>query len=370
MYDSKTMRIVRGTIVGVLIAVALIFFLFPIYWIVLASFKTKIETTSTGRRCTSSSSRPTWTITRRSSGSNRPVKRWRQPWRIPQSAEEQLHHRRRKHASGGTVWHVDRLCDGAIQNPGKERHPVLHPFQPHASAGRRDHPDLPHVHPARTGADAQGLILMYTTINLPFVVWMMKGFFDEIPHEYEDAAMLDGYPRIQAFCKVTMPKAWPGMAATAVFCLITAWNEYVFAFILNSQPYASTVPSFIASKSQGTAGTPWEHASPRWRRCSSAGVHLHVPGPQSPAARRHLRRGAPLTTSEEPWMASVTVEKMTKRFGEVVAVRELDLQRRGPRIHGVPRSVRLRQDDDAALIAGLERQKAAPSASATPWSTT
>src|SRR5437763_1701536 len=68
-----------------------------------------------------------------------------------------------------------------------------------------------------------GLTLLYTTVNLPFVVWMMKGFFDEIPHEYEDAAMLDGYPRIQAFFKVTLLNAWPGIAATAVFCIIVAW---------------------------------------------------------------------------------------------------------------------------------------------------
>ena len=102
-----------------------------------------------------------------------------------------------------------------------------------------------------------GLTLLYTTVNLPFVVWMMKGFFDEIPHEYEDAAMLDGYPRIQAFFRVTLPNAWPGIAATAVFCIIVAWNEYAFAFILNSEPYAQTVPSFIASKSQTSAGINW-----------------------------------------------------------------------------------------------------------------
>ena len=102
-----------------------------------------------------------------------------------------------------------------------------------------------------------GLTLLYTTVNLPFVVWMMKGFFDEIPHEYEDAAMLDGYPRIQAFFKVTLPNAWPAIAATAVFCIIVAWNEYAFAFILNSEPYAQTVPSFIASKSQTSAGINW-----------------------------------------------------------------------------------------------------------------
>ena len=69
--------------------------------------------------------------------------------------------------------------------------------------------------------------------------------------------LLDGYPRIQAFFKVTLPNAWPGIAATAVFCIIVAWNEYAFAFILNSEPFAQTVPSFIASKSQTSAGINW-----------------------------------------------------------------------------------------------------------------
>ena len=66
------------------------------------------------------------------------------------------------------------------------------------------------------------------TVGLPFVVWMMKGFFDEIPKEYEEAAMLDGYSRLEAIWKFVLPEALPAMLATAVFVLITAWNEFVF----------------------------------------------------------------------------------------------------------------------------------------------
>ena len=76
-----------------------------------------------------------------------------------------------------------------------------------------------------------GLILLYTTFNLSFAVWLMKGFIDEIPTEYEDAALVDGYTRFQAFRMIVLPQAATGIAATAVFCLITAWNEFAFALV-------------------------------------------------------------------------------------------------------------------------------------------
>jgi len=91
-----------------------------------------------------------------------------------------------------------------------------------------------------------GITLLYTTVGLPFVVWMMKGFFDEIPKEYEDAAMIDGYSRLEALWKIVLPEAMPAMLATAVFVLITAWNEFVFVQILNPS-HANTVPPFLYS---------------------------------------------------------------------------------------------------------------------------
>ena len=91
-----------------------------------------------------------------------------------------------------------------------------------------------------------GLILLYISMNLPFVVWIMKGFFDEIPVEYEEAAMIDGYSRLQAIYKIVIPEALPAMAATAVFSMIISWNEFVFANFLNRDA-ASTVPPFLNS---------------------------------------------------------------------------------------------------------------------------
>lgn len=91
-----------------------------------------------------------------------------------------------------------------------------------------------------------GLIILYTAFNLPFVVWIMKGFFDEIPSEYEDAAMIDGYSRFQAIYKIVIPEAVPAMAATAVFSIIISWNEFVLVNFLNRDA-ASTVPPFLNS---------------------------------------------------------------------------------------------------------------------------
>ncbi|WP_169946986.1 carbohydrate ABC transporter permease [Microbispora sp. H11081] len=97
-----------------------------------------------------------------------------------------------------------------------------------------------------------GLILIYAAFNVPFTIWMMKGFVDEVPSEYEDAAMLDGYTRLQAFWRFTLPLLLPGIAATAVFALIFSWNEFVFAIFLTSSDGVRTAPPAIAGLIGGT----------------------------------------------------------------------------------------------------------------------
>jgi multiple sugar transport system permease protein len=89
-----------------------------------------------------------------------------------------------------------------------------------------------------------GMILLYTAVNVSLAVWLLKGFIDEIPREYEEAALVDGYTRLQALRKVVLPQAVTGIAATAIFCLIFAWNEYAFAVLLTSGT-AQTMPPFI-----------------------------------------------------------------------------------------------------------------------------
>jgi multiple sugar transport system permease protein len=100
-----------------------------------------------------------------------------------------------------------------------------------------------------------GMILLYTAVNLSLAVWLLKGFIDEIPREYEEAALIDGYTRFQAFTKVVLPQAATGIASTAIFCLIFAWNEYAFAVLLTSGN-AQTAPPFIPTII-GMGGRDW-----------------------------------------------------------------------------------------------------------------
>ncbi|MEJ8569932.1 carbohydrate ABC transporter permease [Microbaculum marinum] len=100
-----------------------------------------------------------------------------------------------------------------------------------------------------------GMILLYTAVNVSLAVWLLKGFIDEIPREYEEAALIDGYTRLQAFIKVVLPQMATGIAATAIFCLIFSWNEYAFALLLTSGT-AQTAPPFIPTII-GEGGLDW-----------------------------------------------------------------------------------------------------------------
>jgi multiple sugar transport system permease protein len=100
-----------------------------------------------------------------------------------------------------------------------------------------------------------GMIILYTVFNLSLTVWLLKGFIDEIPREYEEAALVDGYTRMQAFFKIVLPQAVTGIAATTVFSLIFAWNEYAFALMMTSNN-ARTAPPAIATM-LGRGGIEW-----------------------------------------------------------------------------------------------------------------
>jgi multiple sugar transport system permease protein len=101
-----------------------------------------------------------------------------------------------------------------------------------------------------------GLILLYTSFNLSLATWLMKGFVDEIPRAFEEAALVDGYTRGHAFVRVIVPEAYTGMAVTAVFCLISSWNEFGFAMTLNNYE-ATTVPVYFAGLQGNIQGVPW-----------------------------------------------------------------------------------------------------------------
>jgi multiple sugar transport system permease protein len=102
------------------------------------------------------------------------------------------------------------------------------------------------------------LILAHTTFNLPIVIWMMRSFFEELPGELEEAAQVDGTGRLGAFLRIAVPLTTPGMAATAVLCMIFSWNEFLFALVLsgqNTQTVPVGVSSFIGSVSIDWGGS-------------------------------------------------------------------------------------------------------------------
>jgi multiple sugar transport system permease protein len=77
-----------------------------------------------------------------------------------------------------------------------------------------------------------GMILLYTAFNLPYVIWMMRGYIQDIPVELEESAMLDGCSRLAVLRRIVMPLARTGLFATAVFTFVFAWNDFIFALVL------------------------------------------------------------------------------------------------------------------------------------------
>lgn len=113
------------------------------------------------------------------------------------------------------------------------------------------------------------LIIVYSTANIPLVVWLMKGFFDEVPLALEEAAMVDGYGVIEIFWRVTLPLAAPGLAVSAVFCFIFSWNEFLFALMLtgsNAQTATVAVMSF------------WSSDAVQWGRIMAGSFIILIPG--------------------------------------------------------------------------------------------
>ncbi len=103
-----------------------------------------------------------------------------------------------------------------------------------------------------------GLVLVYATTAVPFCVFMLKGYFDSLPRELEEAVLLDGGTHFDAFWRVALPLARPALAVTALFSFLTAWNEFILAYIFMSQPTAFTLPVAI-QRYVGEYTTEWGH---------------------------------------------------------------------------------------------------------------
>jgi multiple sugar transport system permease protein len=118
---------------------------------------------------------------------------------------------------------------------------------------------LGQIHPA-LGLDSHAaLIALYTVFNLPFVIWMMRSYFEAVPAEIEESALVDGSTRFGAFRRITLPLAVPGLIATGTFAFIFSWMEFLFAVVF-TRTKAVTLPVAIAGFS-GSQGSNWGQAS-------------------------------------------------------------------------------------------------------------
>jgi multiple sugar transport system permease protein len=100
------------------------------------------------------------------------------------------------------------------------------------------------------------LILIYTVVNLPIVVWLMYDFFVSIPKDLEESAQLDGATRFTTFWEIVLPMAKPGLAATTLLVMILAWNEYLMALFISTSN-AQTMPILVAAMNAGERGILW-----------------------------------------------------------------------------------------------------------------
>lgn len=100
------------------------------------------------------------------------------------------------------------------------------------------------------------VILTYSVVNLPIVVWLMYDFFASIPLDLEESAQLDGATRITTFWEIVLPMAKPGLAATTLLVMILAWNEYLLALFLSTSK-AQTMPILVAAMNAGERGILW-----------------------------------------------------------------------------------------------------------------
>lgn len=103
------------------------------------------------------------------------------------------------------------------------------------------------------------LILAYTTFNFAIVIWLLRGFFAEVPREIDEAALVDGCSRFGAFVRVVLPLTMPGLVAAAIICFIFSWNEFLFALVL-TRTQVLTYPVQI-SQYFGSQSTFWAKIS-------------------------------------------------------------------------------------------------------------
>ncbi|PZA20808.1 carbohydrate ABC transporter permease [Modestobacter versicolor] len=102
-----------------------------------------------------------------------------------------------------------------------------------------------------------GLSIVYTAAVLPFTIWMLRGFVSGVPVELEEAAMVDGLSRTQAFFRITFPLLAPGLVASGVYGFLQAWNEYTLALVVMTDPDQRTLPLWLQGLVEANRATDW-----------------------------------------------------------------------------------------------------------------
>jgi multiple sugar transport system permease protein len=202
----------------VLVVVALAFFLFPIVWIGLTAFKTGDEILE---------SPPIWIPSHPS-------------LRMFQNViESGVLNALRNSLIIATLSTLLALIVGSLAAYGLARYKVGGDNLPFFILSQRFMPAVAVIFPfvlvfktLRWMDTYQALVLIYLTFNLPYAVWMMRGFFVEIPVEIEESALVDGCSPFGAFWRIALPLVTPGLVATGVFCFIFSWTEFFFAVCL------------------------------------------------------------------------------------------------------------------------------------------
>ena len=230
--SSRTRRNVIQVLRYLISVVALVFFLFPIIWIALTAFKTPEEFLTNP---------PVWIPRTPHLGYFEHVIRTGGPKALANSLIISL-----------SVTLL-ALVIGSLAAYGLARYRVGGSNLPFFILSQRFMPPVAVIFPfllffktLKWMDTHQALIVIYLTFNLPYAVWMMRGFFLEIPREIEESALVDGCSPLGAFWRIALPLVTPGLVATGVFCFIFAWAEFFFAVTL-TRSNATTLSVYIVN---------------------------------------------------------------------------------------------------------------------------
>jgi multiple sugar transport system permease protein len=130
----------------------------------------------------------------------------------------------------------------------------------------------------------QGLIILYGAVTFPFVVWLMRSFFQEVPREISEAAIVDGCTQWGAFFKAVLPQAKGGLAATALFVFILNWSDFLIALVM-SQDHSQTAPVYLQALQSGSSGQEYG------KQAALAMILIMPPAIFGLAIQRYLVRG-------------------------------------------------------------------------------